>query len=125
MIIKYRGFSTIDAAKKFRLVDFDLVKQDLINHFNIKKGEKLMQPNFGSIIWNCLYEPLTPDIKAAISEDIRRIVNYDPRLQVDEVIVNEFDQGLQIQLDLTYLPGNFADSLILNFDAQSQNLTVS
>lgn len=125
MIIKYRGFSTIDASKKFRLVDFDLVKQDLINHFNIKKGEKLMQPNFGSIIWNCLYEPLTPDIKAAISEDIRRIVNYDPRLQVDEVIVNEFDQGLQIQLDLTYLPGNFADSLILNFDAQSQNLTVS
>jgi phage baseplate assembly protein W len=125
MANKYRGLSTIGASKKFRLVDFDLVKQDLVNHFNIKKGEKLMQPNFGSIIWNCLYEPLTPEIKAAIAEDIRRIINYDPRLQVDEVIVNEFDQGLQVQIDLTYLPGNFADSLILNFDAQAQNLTVS
>jgi phage baseplate assembly protein W len=125
MTNKYRGFTTINVAKKFRLVDFDLVKQDLINHFNIKKGEKLMQPNFGSIIWNCLYEPLTPEVKAAITEDIRRVVNYDPRLQVDEVIVNEFDQGLQIQIDLTYLPGNYADRLTLNFDAQSQNLTVS
>jgi len=125
MANKYRGFSTIGVSKKFRLVDFDLVKRDLVNHFNIKKGEKLMQPNFGSIIWNCLYEPLTPEVKAAIAEDIRRIINYDPRLQVDEVIVNEFDQGLQVQIDLTYLPGNFADSLILNFDAQAQNLTVS
>ena len=67
MTNKYRGFTTINVAKKFRLVDFDLVKQDLINHFNIKKGEKLMQPNFGSIIWNCLYEPLTPEVKAAIT----------------------------------------------------------
>lgn len=125
MANKYRGFSTVNVTKKFRLVDFDLVKQDLINHFNIKQGEKLMQPNFGSIIWNCLYEPLTAEIKAVITEDIRRIVNYDPRLQVDEVIVNEFDQGLQIQIDLTYLPQNYADKLILNFDAQSQNLTVS
>lgn len=125
MAYKYRGLNTIGASKKFRIVDFDLVKQDLINHFNIRKGEKLMQPNFGSIIWNCLYDPLTPDVKAAITQDVRRIVNYDPRLQVDDVIINEFDQGLQIQLDLTYLPGNFADSLILNFDAQAQNLTVS
>lgn len=125
MANKYRGFSTVNVTKKFRLVDFDLVKQDLINHFNIKQGEKLMQPNFGSIIWSCLYEPLTAEIKAVITEDIRRIVNYDPRLQVDEVIVNEFDQGLQIQIDLTYLPQNYADKLILNFDAQSQNLTVS
>ncbi len=125
MAYKYRGLNTIGVSKKFRLVELDLVKQDLINHFNIRKGEKLMQPNFGSIIWSCLYEPLTPEIKAAITQDITRIVNYDPRLQVDDVIVNEFDQGLQIQLDLTYLPGNFADRLILNFDAESQNLTVS
>jgi phage baseplate assembly protein W len=125
MAYKYRGLNTIGALKNFRVVDFDLVKQDLVNHFNIKKGEKLMQPNFGSIIWNCLYEPLTPDLKAAITEDVRSIVNYDPRLQIDEVIINEFDHGLQIQLDLTYLPGNQVNSLILRFDAQSQNLTVS
>lgn len=125
MASKYKGFNTIDASKKFRATDLDLVKRDLLNHFSIRKGEKLMQPNFGSIIWNLLYEPLTPEIQALMTEDIKRVVGYDPRLKVDEVIVNEFEQGLQIQIDLTYLPGNYTNRLILNFDSQSNNLTVS
>lgn len=120
---KYRGFSTIDQLKKFRLTDFELVKRDLINHFSIRKGEKLMQPNFGSIIWNMLYEPMTPDVQALITADIKKIVDYDPRLSVDGVLINEFEQGLQIQIDLTYLPGNYSDKLILNFDNQSKTLT--
>lgn len=125
MAEKYRGFSTIDQYKKFKLSDLDLVKRDLINHFAIRKGEKLMQPNFGSIIWNMLFEPLTPDVQAVITADIKRVVDYDPRLQVDGVLVNEFDTGLQIQIDLTYLPENMADRLILQFDNQSKTLTVS
>ena len=52
MAITYKGFSTNNRSKKFRVTDFELVKQDLINHFNIRKGEKLMNPNFGTIIWN-------------------------------------------------------------------------
>lgn len=125
MAEKYRGFNTIDQYKKFKLSDLDLVKRDLTNHFAIRKGEKLMQPNFGSIIWNMLFEPLTPDVQAIITADIKRVVDYDPRLQVDGVLVNEFDTGLQIQIDLTYLPENMADRLTLQFDNQSKTLTVS
>ena len=55
MATRYKGFSTIDQTKKFRLTDIDLVKRDLLNHFSIRKGEKLMTPNFGSIIWNMLF----------------------------------------------------------------------
>jgi phage baseplate assembly protein W len=74
MTIRYRGFSTVNQVKKFRLTDFELVKQDLINHFSIRKGEKLMNPNFGSIIWNMLYEPLTADVKSVLVEDVKKIV---------------------------------------------------
>ena len=31
MAIFYKGFSTIGRNKKFRLTDFDLIKQDLLN----------------------------------------------------------------------------------------------
>ncbi len=125
MANKYRGFNTIDTVKKFRQTDFELVKRDLLNHFSIKKGEKLMQPNFGSIIWSLLFEPLTPEIQSIMAEDIRRIVEYDPRLQIDEVIVNEFNQGIQIQVEVTYLPENFADKLTLNFNSETNNLTLT
>ena len=46
----YRGFSTLVNAKKYRLTDFELVKQDLINHFNIRKGEKLWHCYLGYVV---------------------------------------------------------------------------
>ena len=47
----YRGYNTVDnQTTKTRLEDEELIKRDLINHFNIRKGEKLMRPDFGTII---------------------------------------------------------------------------
>lgn len=125
MANRYRGFSTINQVKKFRLTDAELVKRDLINHFSIRKGQKLMNPNFGSIIWNMLYEPLTADVKSTIVDDVRRIVSYDPRLRVDNVVLDEFEHGIQIQIELTFLPGNFSDLLSLEFNSNSNVLNAS
>jgi phage baseplate assembly protein W len=125
MATKYYGFSTIDQVKKFKLTDFDLVKRDLLNHFSIRRGEKLLQPNFGSIIWNMLFEPLTEETKAILVEDIKRIVNYDPRINVNGVIIDQLENGLQIQVELLYLPTNMSDQLTLVFDNQSNSLSVS
>lgn len=123
MTIRYKGFNTIDQNKKFKLVDIDLVKRDLLNHFAIRKGEKLMNPNFGSLIWNMLYEPMTTEVQNAIVEDVKRVVSYDPRLRVDNVIIDTYDQGIQLQIDLTFLPQNFADRLVLQFNGTTNQLS--
>jgi phage baseplate assembly protein W len=123
MATMYRGFSTVGRSKKFRLTDFELVKQDLINHFYIRKGEKLMNPNFGTIIWNVLYEPLTEDLKSVIVTDINAIARNDPRLSVDNVIVTEYDRGIQIELELRYVQSN--QSALLNLQFDGTNNTIS
>jgi len=123
MAIMYRGFSTVNRKKKFRLTDFELVRQDLINHFYIRKGEKLMNPGFGTIIWNVLHEPLTDNLKSIITTDIKNIVSSDPRLAVDRVMITEYDQGLQIDLELRYVQTNQSSLLNLRFDNQSNQLT--
>ena len=46
----YKGFSSKEVSRNYRLYDIDLVKQDLINHFYIRKGEKLENPEFGTVI---------------------------------------------------------------------------
>jgi phage baseplate assembly protein W len=119
----YKGFSTQGQTKKFRATDAALIKQDLINHFNIRKGEKLMNPNFGTIIWGMLFEPMTNDLKNAIVTDITDIINYDPRVNVNNVTVNEMEHGLQIILDLTYINNNQSDALLMNFNKQTQKIT--
>ena len=76
----YRGFSTLVNKKKYSLTDYALAKQDLINYFSIRRGEKLMQPSFGTVIWDQLFEPLNESTRDVITSDIKRIVGYDPRL---------------------------------------------
>ena len=124
MAIMYRGFSTVGRNKKYRLTDFELIKQDLINHFYIRKGEKLMNPNFGTIIWNVIHEPLTEDHKSVIVTDINDIASNDPRLSIENVIVTEYSQGIQIELQLRYVQTNQSDLLNLQFDNQNNTLSV-
>jgi phage baseplate assembly protein W len=120
----YRGFSTINRNKRFRLTDFELIKQDLINHFYIRKGEKLQNPDFGTIIWSMLFENLTPDIKSIIQEDVKRIVTTDPRLQVENILVTEYEHGLQIELELSTIAENQTEVMRLSFDRSTGNLNL-
>lgn len=122
MAVRYKGFSTINQYKKFRLTDFELIKRNLLNHFSIRKGEKLSDPQFGSIIWNMLYEPMTADVKSLIVEDVKKIANYDPRLRVDNILIDEFEYGLQMQIDMTFLPSNQSDRLYLQFNNKTNSM---
>ena len=119
----YRGLSTVDPDnRQGTLYDLALIKQDILNHFHIRQGEKLENPEFGTIIWDALFEPFTEDLKSAVAENVTTIVNYDPRVQVNSVAVDTYESGIQIQLDLTYLPYNISEKMKLDFD-QSAGLT--
>ena len=124
-MITYRGFSTKVNAKKYSLTDFLLAKQDLINYFQIRKGEKLMQPEFGTIIWDMLFEPLNDETQQIITDDITRIVGYDPRLSVGQVAVSQQDRGFLVEITLTYIPTDQSDLIALNFNKNTNTLTTN
>lgn len=116
---RYNGFSTVNNPQKFRITDFKLVKRDLQNHFAIRKGEKLMNPDFGTNIWNMIFEPLNQDTKNSIIQDIKRIVATDPRIAARNVLVTEYDRGIQIELELIYLTTNQVGTIVATFDRNS------
>lgn len=115
----YKGFDSNNTKLGFKLYDADLVKQDILNHFHIRKGEKLENPDFGTIIWDMLFEPFTEETKRLISEDVETIINYDPRIRVNAVIVDSTDQGIRIEVELVFLPFNISESLKFDFDRQN------
>jgi len=112
----YRGFSTVANTKSFSIYDFELIKQDLINHFHIRQTEKLSDPTFGTIIWDILYEPFTVEVQEAIIDDVTRIVNYDPRIQASSIEIDTYEQGIQIDCAITFLPFGVTDQLRFKFD---------
>lgn len=118
----YKGFSSQNSKQGFKLYDIDLVKQDLINHFYIKKGEKLQNPDFGTIIWDMIFEPFTEETKKLIADDVETIVNYDPRVVVDSVSVDSTEMGMRIEASITYLPFNVSDRMTFDFDRTTSTI---
>ena len=116
----YRGTSTVNNSNKsFALYDIGLIKQDLLNHFHIRQGERLENPEFGCIIWDALFEPLTETLKEAIAKNVTQIVNYDPRTRASNIIVDSFEHGIQIECNITYLPYNISEQLKFQFDERN------
>jgi phage baseplate assembly protein W len=113
----YTGFSTVNPDSiGFQLYDIQIIKQDIINHFHIRQGELLSNPNFGTIIWDILYEPLTEKLKEVIAQNVETIINYDPRVNVASVTVDQYESGIQIEATLVYLPYNISENMRLAFD---------
>ncbi len=120
----YKGFSTVNGdTENFALYDFQLIQQDLLNHFHVRQGERLMNPEFGTIIWDLLFEPLTEQLKDLIVQNVNTIINYDPRISASEVSVSQYDSGIQLECVLTYLPYNISQTMQLRFD-QANGLVI-
>mgnify|MGYP003388310316 CR=1 FL=1 len=113
----YRGISTIDSnISNVSRYDIALIRQDIINSLNIRQGEKINNPQYGSIIWDHLYEPLTESLKDQLAANTESVVNSDPRVKLEEFSIDSKEYGLMIIVGLRYLTYNVSETLRLNFD---------
>ena len=115
----YKGFSTIDeTSQTSKIYDFALIEQDIINMFQTKQGERVMNPEFGTVIWSLIYEPFTETVKQLISEDVTRILNYDPRVVPTQINITEAEYGMIIDCTLFYVNQNMTQQMKLSFDKE-------
>ena len=115
----FKGFSSKAANSNYKLYDFELIKQDLMNRLSIRKGERVENPEFGTIIYDVLFEPLTDAVKQAVADDIAQNLNADPSISTKEILVSESEHGIAVQATITYVPYNITEKLLLNFDENS------
>ena len=110
------GFNTINQYKKFTVVDFDLIKIDLLNAFNIRQGQLVGRPGYGTTLWNNVFENQTQETLASIYNEIQRVVARDPRVYVKSLQLFPQQNGLLIQLQLQTVAGQDAQLLAIFFD---------
>lgn len=139
---QYLGFSTINAnkpkssnmvngidggpggirepivyGKKFKLTDEKLVIQDFMNALNIRIGEKVGQPQYGTRLWEFIFEPNTIDVQGKLEVEIRRVATLDPRLQVNTVKASPVQNGILIELQVAVAPFNNPQVLSVFFNS--------
>ncbi len=97
----YRGFSTTGVeGLNTTLYDIELVKQDLLNHFNTRLGERVGRPEFGSIIPELLFDLVDDRTESLVVQDAERIINEDPRVTLLELEADVNPDNHTIQLDI-------------------------
>lgn len=121
MAIIFKGFSSPVVGKTEVLYDQDLVRQDLMNHFNTRKGERAMDATYGFIGWDLIFELDNSAYKQEIDTDVRRIVAMDPRLNLISLNVSTIDYGYQVYLVLEYVQLETVEDLTIVFDARSNS----
>ncbi len=116
MVAKFRGFNTVDRIRApYTLEGQDLVKRDLLNTFYTRKGERVMRPEYGSIIWDLLMNPDDTATEKEIREDVIRIIDADPRVEHLYTTIIYMDHTIRIEINLKYLILNNEDILYLEY----------
>tara|TARA_Y100000748_G_scaffold48287_1_gene36784 strand:- start:1434 stop:1847 length:414 start_codon:yes stop_codon:yes gene_type:complete len=114
--VTHKGFSSRARTSGYKLYDFEVAKQDLINRLSVRKGERVENPEFGTIIYDAIFEPLTESLKDAILDDLTTNFNADERLAAEDITVLESDHGITVQVTVKYRPLDITEKLRLNFD---------
>ena len=118
------GFTTYNKkSPPFTIEGFELAKQDLLNAFLTKRGERVMRPDYGTIIFDLLFEPFDEDLQEAVAEDARRIISQDPRLQLVRLETRELEHTLRLDITLNYVPLDVVDQLTVEYDRQNAEAT--
>tara|TARA_B110000037_G_scaffold27321_1_gene32221 strand:- start:33 stop:416 length:384 start_codon:yes stop_codon:yes gene_type:complete len=115
------GYTTINNPYTSQsLTGIDLAKQDLLNHFKIRKGEKWTDPTFGCDLPLYVFEPLDQSTLDAIEEEVYNVITYDPRFNVSNtnVKVDQDEHAVTISVELIYLPTTTVTELQIKFDRE-------
>ncbi len=113
----YYGYSTIDTTIGGKtLVDSEIAKRDLMNHFYTRRGERVQNPEFGSILHELVFEPLDQETEEAALDDVKRIINNDPRwIELETLLTKPDDHSLNIKIRLRYNDTGTAEELFLTY----------
>lgn len=74
-----------------------------------------MRPNYGSIIWDLLMDPEDGFTNSEIIEDIKKIVEADPRVEYLDATIFTLEHSIRIEVVLRMLPFNNTDTLYLEY----------
>ena len=117
----FKGYSTVDVRfGNVVLEDIALAKRDLLNHFYTRKGERLGQPEFGSILPDLVFEPLDDLVIDLVEDDVRDIIDNDPRWILNNLDVQVGTHTLTCVVNLTYKDTATVDELYLKFTAETE-----
>lgn len=101
---------------------FEQAKSNLRNLLMTKKGERVMQPNFGTGLHSLLFEQMTDEFETRLEETITKNVNYWlPYItiqQIDIQMTDEMKDRNTAEMNIQFTVGNQIETQEITFTIQ-------
>jgi phage baseplate assembly protein W len=120
MAQQFIGFNTQGQFKKFTLTDFALIKRDLLNAFNIRQGQLPGRPDYGTVLWDFLFENQVEELQRNIEQEVQRVAGGDPRIFISDIQAYPQNNGILIELQLQIVASTDAERLNVFFDLETR-----
>ena len=120
MVQRFIGFNTQGQFKKFTLTDFALIKRDLLNAFNIRQGQLPGRPDYGTVLWDFLFENQVEALQDSITQEVQRVAGGDPRIFISDIQAYPQQNGILIELQLQIVASTDAERLSVFFDLETR-----
>jgi phage baseplate assembly protein W len=99
--------------------DVAAVKQAILNLMYTRKYDKFFNPDMDSKIFGLLFENYDPILASYYEQKIVEIIEtYEPRAVIESVTIEEYLDGNQININITFFVRNFLQiqTLDIKFD---------
>jgi phage baseplate assembly protein W len=109
-------FNTFEAN-----VDVNAVKQSIKNIFSWRKGQRILNPAFGNIIYDYVYEPINDVTIKNLRAGILQMLSTETRINVIALTISPVEDENTIYVSLQYIiPAlNIVDSFDINVNVMS------
>jgi phage baseplate assembly protein W len=113
------GINAVAASDIQVDTDLEAIKNSIRNIFTTKKGQKLLNPDFGCSLEQYLFSPITQAYARAIGNEIMNgIAKYEPRISITDIIVTPYIDQNQYYIAVYYKILEINKQSILNIIAQ-------
>ena len=87
--------------------DLDAIRGSLANIFGWRTGQRILDPEFGNVIYTFLYEG-----KSNIKRGVSKMIGYEPRVSIVDLDVKYTEDRNEVQITLQYnIPSLNLDSV--------------
>jgi phage baseplate assembly protein W len=96
----------------------EAIKTNIINYFLTGRGERYLNPDFGSSIRNYLFEQITSDTRDLLYFEVERgLTEWFPSVELLDVKVQDDPDNNTVLLQVRYSirNTNIEDQLVINF----------
>ena len=83
--------------------DVEAVQNSISNIFTFRKGERIIQPEFGNSLYKYLYEPINELTSKKLGTELLNVIErWEPRVEIENIFVDPYPDENKYQVSMKY-----------------------